>query len=152
MKNQIVFPENCRLFEQQRVKLEGAFEVFPMDLIAIDLNGVVYPSLVFSKKSCSSMKQISGSLLTPDTESEFYTLRFNGDVRLETKWYNGNKRFWKYELFTGEKSNGTFMYSELWESRYPNIFPPSPLTFRVHLAVPLKKLMGVDGRHLFPLN
>lgn len=162
MKNQIVFPVNYRLFEQQRRTLERALEVFPMDVIITDSrfnSGIVYPHLIFSKKSRSAMKHISGSLLTPNIESGFYTLKFNADVVPEFHKYPHGKRYWRYELFREGKSEGTFMYSELWEQsgryydsdkEYPKIFPPNPLTFRVGLAIPLKKLVRVDGKILFP--
>ena len=148
MKNLLIFPENCRLANQQRRTLEQVLTNFPMDILTAE----ACPNLVFSKKTCSSLKQISGSFLTPDIQSLNYTIEFTDKVEFKREPFkNSDLLSWRYELFTSsdQRSRGTLMYCDLWASDYTNIFPAAPYTFRISLEIPLNQLIDTNGNPLF---
>lgn len=151
MKNPIIFSKECRLFEPQRKTLQKLVESFPMDLVCsgTDFEGKVYPKLNFSSPY-SKRKQLGGTYLSPSIKCETYTCLFNGDVNLKesevtTEWDTKLKVF-EYQIIQKGKPKGSLTYSQSW-SRVQ--IHPRSVSYGINLLVPLRKLLGIDGKPIF---
>ena len=160
MKNRIIFPENCRLYEEQRKRLEGVIEGFPMDIIATDKkygDYVVYPKLSFYSPF-KNRRFLNSTNLTPTIESKFYTLKFDGDVEFKLSEFcpydklgnSGSDSFklksYQYSIYSDDRLKGKLWYSQSW--MYPRIHSRS-CSFSVDLRIPVNKLIDIHGKPLF---
>ena len=108
-----------------------------------------YPKLKFSSPY-KNKRFLGNTYLTPIVKSEYYTAKFLGAIEFEedSLLLRPELKSFSYKILRGNREKGELWFSQAWYPQYATI-KPSGCSFGVDLAVPIKRLIGIDGKPLF---